>query len=123
MKIKTITIIGIEIILIMAIIVIVNSNYISYIPNCWIYENTGIQCFSCGATRCIENIVKGNWLQAFQYHSVLFLTLMYLGIINILYLINRNRKEKIGTKWYPNQKIGIIFVLGLVVYTILRNLL
>ena len=118
---KTVIIILLELAGIMFLWLFVNSNYINLIPKCWIYEHTGFLCPSCGGTRCVQNIMKGNLVEAFQSHIVFFIILVYLISINIIYLINLNRKHKILTWLYPKLWHVIIFVIILIVYTIIRN--
>lgn len=116
-------IISIELIILLVLIIIVNSNLISCIPKCWIYQTTGILCPACGGTTCIVNLLQGNLKEAFFSHIVFFVTIIYLLICNIVYIINLNRKKKIATWIYPKYWYAIIFAIILIIYTIIRNML
>ena len=120
---KKIIIIGIEIAIIIAIYMFINSKYISFVPNCWIHSKIGFLCPACGGTRCVINIFQGDLVNAFFSHMVFFISIIYAIVINIIYIINIDRKEKILTWIYPKYWYAIIFAVLLIVYTIARNLL
>lgn len=120
---KTIQILGIEVIVLLILYRFVNSKYVEMLPVCWVYQTTGFLCPACGITRCIRSLLQGNWIQAFFYHMVFFIGILYLLIINLVYIINLNKKEKIATWVYPKYWYVLIFVILLILYTIIRNVL
>lgn len=120
---KQIRIITIELIILLSMYGLINSELIQWVPSCWIYEAIGILCPACGGTRCVKEFMRGNWFQAFFYHEIFFVLIIYLLMINIVYIINLNRKKKIATWLYPKFWYVIIFAIVLIIYTILRNLL
>lgn len=120
---KSILIIGIEIVVLIAVYTFVNSKYLEIISQCWVYHSTGLLCPACGGTRCIIHILRGNWLEAFYSHMIFFIGILYLVILNIVYIINLNKEKKIGTWVYPKYCYSIIFAILLITYTIVRNLL
>ena len=120
---KSLIIISIEILILVVGIIFANSKIVGYLPECWIYKNTGILCPGCGGTRCVINLLQGNFKEAFFSHMIFFLTIIYLLICNVIYIINLNKKEKIAEWIYPKYWYSIIFVILLILYTILRNLL
>ncbi len=121
MKKKSVTIIIIE--LCFLAIMYFSLRYIKIIPSCWVYKKTGFLCPSCGGTRCVVNFLQGNFKEAFNNHIVFFLGILYLIVINIVYLINLNKKQKILEWIYPKYWFAIIFIIILAIYTILRNIL
>lgn len=122
MNAKSIKIILIELLILILAIIGVNSNLMQYTPSCLFYKATNLQCPSCGGTRCVENILKGNFKEAFLFHPIFFISIFYLLLCNIVYLINLNKKNKILTWIYPKYWYAIIFAVILVIYGILRNL-
>ena len=116
---KSIIIISIELLILLVLTIILNTNLINYMPQCWIYQTTGILCPGCGGTRCIVNLFQGNIKEAFFSHMVFFITIIYLLICNIVL----NKKKKIATWIYPKYWYSIIFVIILIIYTIIRNIL
>lgn len=120
---KSIKIILIELLILILAIIGVNSILMQYTPRCLFYESTHLQCPSCGGTRCVENILKGNFKAAFLFHPIFFITIFYLLLCNIIYLINLNRKNKILIWIYPKYWYTIIFAIILVVFGIVRNLI
>lgn len=121
-KIKTYQIIMLEIIGIVILYVVSQMTITSELSRCWIFENTGILCPSCGGTRCVQSLFNGNIIKAFEYHFVFTIGIIYLLALNIVFLINKNRANKILTWMYPKIIHLVIFVVVLVTYTIMRNL-
>lgn len=120
---KSVLMIGIEILFLLMLYGFVNSSYLELIPKCWVYQNTGFLCPACGGTRCVMFLLKGNLIEAFFSHILFFIGIVYLLVVNILYIINLNRKKKIAEKFYPKTSYAVIFVVLLIIYTIVRNLL
>ena len=120
---KQIKIIIIELIFLLGVYGFLNSELIQWMPSCWIYQTTGILCPACGGTRCVVELVRGNWCQAFFYHKIFFILIIYVLIINIAYIINLNREKKVAMWVYPKYWYMFIFVILLIAYTIIRNLL
>lgn len=121
-KIKTYQIISIEIILIIILYLISFAPVTKQLTTCWIFENTGILCPGCGGTRCVQSLLKGDIINAFKYHAVFTIGILYLLILNIVYLINRNKDKKILTMLYPKNMYVYIFITILMIYTVFRNL-
>ena len=111
------------IIIILMLLIIAKSSFVQYIPNCYINKNFGLLCPSCGGTRCIINIFNGNIKEAFFYHPIFFITFIYLAAVDIIYIINIFKKNKIFLWIYPKPYYAIIWAVILVVYTIIRNVL
>lgn len=110
-------------IIIFAVILVNTVNITQYTIGCWFYQATGLQCPSCGGTRCIINIVQGNFKEAFFLHPIYFITVVYLLIVNIIYIINIDRKEKIAKWIYPKPWYAIVLAVILIVYGFLRNII
>lgn len=123
MKKKRIQIIISELIILICLFYFVNSKYLKIIPPCWVHHTTGLFCPACGGTRCVISILKGDWMHAFFSHMVFCVGVVYLLIVNIVYLINLDKKNKVATWIYPKYWYIIIFAIVLIIYTIVRNLL
>ena len=121
-KIKTYQIILIEILGIIILYFISFTPFINKITSCWFFETTGILCPSCGGTRCVQSLLSGDIINAFKYNVVFSIGIIYLLILNVVYLINRNKKMKILTWLYPKNLYIYIFTTILLLYTICRNL-
>lgn len=109
--------------LVLIIFIIVKLNIIKYMPECIINKKFGILCPSCCGTRCIKNFIIGNFKQSFLYHPIFFITILYLLFTNIIYIVNTIRKKQILTFLYPKTKFWIVFIVIIVIFTILRNVL
>lgn len=121
-KIKNMLLLELGIIfLVLIIFIVVKSNLIKYFPTCFIYEKFGILCPSCGGTRCVSNFILGNFETSFSYHPIFFITIIYLLIVNIIYIVNGFTEKELLTFLYPKTKFWIIFLIIIIIYTILRN--
>lgn len=107
--------------LVLIIFIIVKNNLINIMPKCLINTYLGILCPSCGGTRCVINLVQGNFKQSFLYHPVFFVTIIYLMLVNILYIVNSFRKKEILTVLYPKTKFWLAFCIIIIIFTICRN--
>lgn len=108
--------------LVLIIFIIIKSDMIKFLPACIINKTFGILCPSCGGTRCIINFINGNFKESFIYHPVFFITIIYLLLVNLLYIVNSFRKKEMLTFLYPKEKFWIGFVIVLLIYTIIRNI-
>jgi len=114
-----------ELVVIIVIVVghiLVNSKYINLMPECYFREHYGILCPSCGGTRCVINFLNGNFLEALKYHVVFFITILYLIMLNIVFIINNFKTKPILEKIYPKWWYLIIWGVVLLLYTIIRNM-
>ncbi len=123
MKRKAILIISMEAIALTLLYRLMKFDYYKIIPACWIYQNTGILCPACGGTRCLTFMLQGNFFKAFSSHSLFFVGILYLLLLNFLIIINIDREKKVATWLYPKWWYAIIFAILLLLYTITRNLL
>jgi len=110
-------------ILVLIIFIAILTNVISNFPLCIINQRFGILCPSCGGTRCVVNLVLGNYAQSFLFHPIFFITIIYLGIANIIYIINSFREKPILEWIYPKSKFWIIFIIIVLIFTIIRNII
>lgn len=105
------------------IIFFVKTKLIHFIPNCYWQENYGIICPSCGSTRCIINLVNGNLKLAFFYNPFLFILIIYLLLLDLLYIINTIWNKKYLKFFYPKWYYIIIYFSLWAIYTIYINII
>lgn len=90
---------------------------------CFLHESFNILCPTCGGTRCVINFLQMNWKQSFENHPIFFLTIIYIMLINIVFLINCITGRE-NFRWiYPSWKKYAIYIFLLISFTIARNLL
>lgn len=74
----------------------------------------GLQCATCGGTRCINNLLSGNIVEAIKLNPFIFLCIMYLVIsfifLNILILKNSFFTKKALKKMYSLWSLVIVLV-------------
>lgn len=96
---------------------------IGYFPKCYFMQTFGVFCPSCNFTRCIIELSNLDILGAFNYHPILTIGLIYLFIVNIIYIINTLTNKKILQKLYPKTWHIIVFTILLVIYAIYKNVI
>lgn len=108
------------IIIIVLLVMFLNSKYIQFVPKCIFKEIFGIICPACNGTTFAIELSKFNFANAFKVHPVFFILVIYLGLLNIIYIINvlLKRNIKIFRLWHL-----IIWITLLLIYTILRNII
>lgn len=109
--------------LVLILFLFVNLNMVRFLPPCPMYHFFGILCPNCQGTRCVINFLLGNFSASFFYHPIFFITIVYLMVVNILFIINAFRKKEILTFLYPKTKFWIIFLVALGIFTVIRNIL
>ena len=88
-----------------------------YIP-CYFHKITNLYCPSCGGTRCVTSLLSFEFIKAFYYHPIFFISIVLGIIINIYYIytVLANKKFKLLKWWYV-----IIWISVLLIFAILRN--
>jgi|GEM_PF-4639409 len=69
-------------------------------------------------------MIRIDIISAFRMHPIFFITLIYLALLNIVFIINSFRENNIKvTKWvYPRWTYLIVFFISIIVFTIVRNI-
>ena len=98
--------------------------FTKYLPECYWLANYNFYCPSCGATRCVINLVNGDFLQAFLSNPFLFILIMYLLFVDLLYIFNTIFNKNYLHCLYPNKwwKIVSFFAIW-IIYTIVINII
>ncbi len=98
------------------------SDIMRILPECY-YASRGLQCGSCGGTRCVYQILQGNFAEAFKLNQFFFIVFCYLGIIFILmhlaWVFGVKHTEK-PLKILANYKAVIVFAVGYFLFSIWR---
>ena len=109
--------------LLVMIFIFVNSPFRNFVPNCYWKENYNLTCPSCGATRCVTNFINSNFKVAFFYNPFLFILIVYLFLLDLLYIINTISGKKYLKFFYPKWWYVIIYFSLWAIYTIIINVL
>ena len=54
---------------------------IDYFPECYFWGNYGIECPSCGGTRCVFKFFGGDFAESFSLHPLFFLAIVYIIVL------------------------------------------
>lgn len=79
-------------------------------PKCVFNLVTGLLCPGCGATRCVEAVVHGQFLYALRCNLLLPVALVVLGLYSWM------------PAWRGWKPTVIVLLVLVAIYTILRNL-
>ena len=109
--------------LLVMIFIFVNSPFRNFVPNCYWKENYNLTCPSCGATRCVTNFINSNFKVAFFYNPFLFILIVYLFLLDLLYIINTISGKKYLKFFYLKWWYVIIYFSLWAIYTIIINVL
>lgn len=123
-KIKNMIFIELGILLLVLIIYIsIQIGLIDIIPKCVVNTNFHILCPSCGGTRCVISFLNGNFYESYLYHPIFFVMIIYLIVVNAIFIINSFREKELATFLYPKNKFWIVFIIILMIFTIYRNII
>lgn len=125
MNLKFKKLIIIQILIILAVLFlyyISESNLLKFVPSCFIYENFNILCPSCGATRCVINIFKLNFITAFMYNPLIFVLIIYFLLLNFIHIYN-TIFDKNHFKFLYSKNTYIFLIIIITLFTIFRNIL
>jgi len=100
------------------IYILINTELYNNISECNFKKNTGYLCPACGGTRCVKSILKFEFINAFQYNQMIFFTIIYMFILNLIYVITTilNRPVIIFKHYYV-----YFWLVFFIMFTILRN--
>lgn len=101
----------------------VKSSLVNIIPHCIWQENYGFYCPSCGSTRCVISFINGDFSYAFYYNPFTFILIIYLFLLDLLYIINTILNKKFLKFFYPKWWYIIIYFSLWAIYTIIINIL
>lgn len=110
------------IVLIIGIYIIVKTDIIKIVPNCYILQRTGLLCPSCGGTRCVKELVNFNIVEALKMNAFYTVTIIYLLILNIVYILNSILKTNKLKFLYIKKAHLIVWIITLFLYTVIRNI-
>ena len=102
-----------------AIYILINTEIYSKISECNFNKITGYLCPACGGTRCIKRIFNLDFINAFKYNQMIFFTIIYMFILNLVYVITTILKKTIILFKYYYVYFWLIFFI---VFTIFRNI-
>ena len=94
-----------------------------WIPPCPSLE-LGLLCPACGGTRCVRYLASGQIVDAFRMNPYFFVSILYLGVL--LMLLNSSVLFGKGSKLLKKlatPTAAIIWAIGLIPFTILRNII
>ncbi len=98
----------------------------SRLGDCEIYKKLGIKCLTCGGTRCVNALSRGQIFEAFSYNA--FVPVLLFALLVLLVLLNASwifHSEKAKNFLLRLCNIKLVAVTGGIVlaYLLGRNIL
>lgn len=85
----------------------------------------GGKCITCGGTHFVQSLLSGQFIEAFHHNEFLFVSTAYLALSLVLlhpWLLFGARWAKKLLRWMYNLPTLILFLAGMTVFGIVRNL-
>lgn len=87
----------------------IKSGITQYLPPCNLRLTLGIICPTCGVTRCVSNMLRLDFKTAFVYHPTMFILIIYLCLLDLLYIINTMFNKNYFKKFYPTLPMVLVY--------------
>lgn len=81
-----------------------------FCPIRWV---VGIECPACGMTRAVNALLHLQFLQAFQYHPLVFVAVLYTGLLSVFWLIGKER-------WMHTKWLWIVFITLFIIWWVVK---
>jgi hypothetical protein len=92
---------------------------------CWSQAVFGVDCPFCGGLRCVNSLVRGDWLAAADHNVVLAVALPIIAIALVVWLVRSIQDRPMPTPWPTTARtsigVGVAAVVFLVAFTVMRN--
>ena len=116
------TIIVLVIVFGIGILYFVNPEHITWLPKCWFYKLTGLQCPACGTQRAIHQLLHLNFIAAIRYNPFLIISLPYVSaLVGFQWFYKGKKLQKLRIICFHHTTVNIYLIL-LVLWWIVRNI-
>ena len=89
-------------------------------PLCWSKGFLGVDCPFCGGLRCVNSLVRGDWLAAADHNVLLAVLLPAPAVLWVVWLVKSVRCEQFRLP--PLSRMAWVgIVVFLVAFTVVRN--
>jgi hypothetical protein len=89
-------------------------------PLCWSQGFLGVDCPFCGGLRCVNSLMRGDWLAAADHNVLLAVVLPVAAVLWAVWMVKALRGERFELPKVPRAAWVGVFVL-LVAFTVARN--
>jgi len=101
----------------------INPENTVWLPKCWFYQLTGLQCPACGTQRAIHQLLHLNFIEAFRYNPFLIISLPYASALVVLqWFVASDKLQKLRTFCFHHTTVNIYLTL-VILWWIVRNLI
>jgi hypothetical protein len=92
-----------------------------FIP-CFFKAISGLNCAGCGGQRAFHLLLHGNFLQALRYNFLIYFSPFFLYLLFLSIEIYIFKSKKYVSKFIFSNKLGLIILAVITIYTVLRNI-
>ena len=109
--------------LLLPILFVLYNNFVreTIFAECFVLENLKLYCIGCGGTRAFEALCRFDILESIKYHPVVIYFAISLVVYEFVMIKSLIKKQE--RKVFFNLKVTIIFLIALVTYALVRNIL
>lgn len=100
-----------------------NPSQHSFFYSCPILKTTGYQCAGCGSQRALHQLFHFNLIEAFRLNPLFVISLPFLLLGVGLKVWNFTFEKKYHIPLFYNNKAIISYIIIIILFAILRNLL
>ena len=96
------------------------------ISPCGIYEKWGIKCLTCGGTRCVNALSRGEIAEAFGYNAyvpvAIVVTSVLIILLNLAWVLRMEKTEVFLKKLCDLKLVAVISIIT-ALYIFFRNVI
>lgn len=92
------------------------------LPQCFVYQLTGLHCPGCGATRAVSSLINGDWFSAFTYNWLFLPSVAVLAFLGGWVLLAAT--GRVRSPWNNRSMETLMMGIGfaLLAFGVLRNI-
>jgi hypothetical protein len=105
------------------ILYLVNPEHSLWLPKCYFYKLTGLECPACGTQRAIHQLLHLNIAAALGYNPFVMVSFPYLAsLVAVQWFDAGNKLQKLRTFCFHHTTVNV-YLLLVVLWWVIRNII